>query len=427
MRKKIGCLLLSMAIGVSGLLPGVTAQAAGAGSESAKYVVVLDPGHGGTESGTSAVHDGKVYREEEINWRIANYTMQTLSTSPDIEVHLTKTKNQTMGLSKRVSVAKSYNADILVSQHIDDSDSSAVHGASVLVSKGTYRPSIAAKEKIFAGYVLEELGKLGITKRGLVYRMSENGSRYPNGGARDYYGIVAESVEQNFPGVIIEHAFVSNYYDATHFLSTNARLKKIGEADARAIIRYCQQLPAKKPSSVTPDVPNAFTGWKEKNGYSYYYINGIIQKNKILNLDDEIYYVNKNGQRQYGWQTVGQNTYFFQNDGKAQKGWMKLEGNYYFFNRRTGTLYKDIMLMSSNSRIYIFDKDGKRCKGWTEYRGKKYYINKYGYAHTGWLKVRSNWYYFHRKYAFMYRNRTAVTPSGKKYTFNSKGVCINRK
>jgi len=65
---------------------------------------------------------------------------------------------------------------------------------------------------------------------------------------------------------------------------------------------------------------------------------------------------------------------------------MKLEGNYYFFNRRTGTLYKDIMLISSNSRIYIFDKDGKRCKGWTEYRGKKYYINKYGYAHTGWLK-----------------------------------------
>ena len=97
MRKKIGCLLLSMAIGVSGLLPGVTAQAAGAGSESAKYVVVLDPGHGGTESGTSAVHDGKVYREEEINWRIANYTMQTLSTSPDIEVHLTKTKNQKIG------------------------------------------------------------------------------------------------------------------------------------------------------------------------------------------------------------------------------------------------------------------------------------------------------------------------------------------
>lgn len=68
--------MLSMAIGVSGLLSGVTALATGAGSESAKYVVVLDPGHGGTESGTSAVHDGKVYREEEINWRIANVRME---------------------------------------------------------------------------------------------------------------------------------------------------------------------------------------------------------------------------------------------------------------------------------------------------------------------------------------------------------------
>lgn len=56
--------------------------------------------------------------------------------------------------------------------------------------------------------------------------MSENGSTYPNGKARDYYGIVAQSVEQNIPGVIVEHAFVSSPYDAVNFLSTNAKLKK---------------------------------------------------------------------------------------------------------------------------------------------------------------------------------------------------------
>lgn len=46
---------------------------------TSKYVVVLDPGHGGNESGAGAVHNGKVYKEEEINWKIANYTMQALS------------------------------------------------------------------------------------------------------------------------------------------------------------------------------------------------------------------------------------------------------------------------------------------------------------------------------------------------------------
>ncbi len=265
--KKIGCLLLAMAVGLSGILSGVTTQAAEGTAETAKYVVVLDPGHGGAESGAGAIHNGKVYREEEINWKIANYTMQALSGSQDIEVHLTKKKNQSLGLMERVNVAKRYGADLLVSQHIDDSDSSAARGASVLLSRGTYRPAIAAKEKKFAGYVLEELNKLGISRRGLVYRMSENGSTYPNGKARDYYGIVAQSVEQNIPGVIVEHAFVSSPYDAVNFLSTNAKLKKIGEADARAIIRYCKQLPAKKPSSQTPVTPDTFTGWKEKDGF----------------------------------------------------------------------------------------------------------------------------------------------------------------
>ena len=193
--------------------------------------------------------------------------------------------------------------------------------------------------------------------------MSENGSTYPNGKARDYYGIVAQSVEQNIPGVIVEHAFISSPYDAVNFLSTNAKLKKIGEADARAIIRYCKQLPAKKPSSQTPATPDKFTGWKEKDGYYYYYVDSKRQRDKLLTLEDGIYYVNQNGQRQYGWQTVGQYKYYFMKDGKAAKGWLKVSGK---------------------------------------------------------------WYYLHKKYGYMYRNCTIKTSSGKVYTFNSRGVCTNK-
>lgn len=427
--KKICSLVLAATIAISSIGSGVTAMAATTTATTSKYVVVLDPGHGGNESGAGAVHNGKVYKEEEINWKIANYTMQALSQSSDIEVHLTKTKNQTVSLMKRVTTAKNYGADLLVSQHINDSDSSYSRGACVLVSSGTYRPSLAAKEKKFASYVLQELGKLGISKNGtgLLYRTSENGSTYPNGKIRDYYGIVAQSVEQNIPGVIIEHAFISSPYDAVNFLSTNAKLKKVGEADARAIIRYCKQLPAKKPTPAPTVAPDTFTGWKEKNGYFYYYINSKRQRNQILNLKDGIYYVNQKGQRQYGWHTVNGKKYYFQKDGKAQLGWMEKNGSYYYFDQTTGTMYKDIMMVSADGKLYIFGKNGKRCSRWTEYQGKKYFINKSGYAQTGWLKVSGKWYYFHKKKAYMYKNRTAVTSTGKKYIFNSKGVCTNRK
>lgn len=367
--KKISCMFLALAVGLSGILAGAPVQAAEK-NKTAKHVIVLDPGHGGAEDGAYAVHKGKVYREEIINWKIANYTMQALSKEPNIEVHLTKSKNRTMSLSARVSVAKKYDADLLVSQHIDDSDSSAARGASVLLSRGTYRPGLAAKEKKFAGYVLDELQKIGITKRGMLYRMSENGGRYPNGGVRDYYGIVAQSVEQNIPGVIVEHAFISSPYDAARFLGTDAALKKIGEADARAIVRYCQQVPAKKHSSTAapvtpaPVTPGKFTGWKLQGGYYYYYIDNVKQKNKLLNLKDGIYYVNKDGKRQYGTRTINKKTYYFQKDGKAKLGWMKIRGK---------------------------------------------------------------WYYFNRKSAYMYKNRIVPTSSGKKFYFNAKGVCTNRK
>lgn len=358
--KKISCMFLALVVGLSGILAGVPVQAAEKKTETAKHVIVLDPGHGGAEDGAYAVHKGKVYREEIINWKIANYTMQALKKESNIEVHLTKSKNSTMSLTARVNVAKKYDADLLVSQHIDDSDSSAARGASVLLSRGTYRSELAAKEKKFAGYVLNELQKIGITKRGLVYRMSENGGRYPNGGVRDYYGIVAQSVEQNIPGVIIEHAFISSPYDASHFLGTDAALKKIGEADARAIIRYCQQVPAKKHSSTVkvPTTTSKFTGWKLQGGYYYYYIDNVKQKNKLLKLSDGFYYVNKDGKRQHGTRTINRKTYYFQKDGKAKLGWMKIRGKWYYFNRKSAYMYKDRVVTTSSGKKFYFDAKG---------------------------------------------------------------------
>lgn len=73
------------------------------------------------------------------------------------------------GLSERVMIAKQYHADLLVSQHINDSESSSPNGASVMISKGTYRPKLAVQEKLFGSYVVEELKKLG-----LLYPLSGN-------------------------------------------------------------------------------------------------------------------------------------------------------------------------------------------------------------------------------------------------------------
>ena len=43
--------------------------------------------------------------------------------------------------------------------------------------------------------------------------------------------------------MIIEHAFISNASDVKNFLSSDAKLRRLAAADARAIVRYCDQLP----------------------------------------------------------------------------------------------------------------------------------------------------------------------------------------
>ena len=77
--KKIIGIVLAAAVEISSLSAGTSVYADSEITSVQKHVVVLDPGHGGGESGASAVYKGKVYREEEINWKIANYTMQALS------------------------------------------------------------------------------------------------------------------------------------------------------------------------------------------------------------------------------------------------------------------------------------------------------------------------------------------------------------
>ena len=62
--KKITGIILAAVVGISSLAAGASVYADSETTSVQKHVVVLDPGHGGGESGASAVYKGTVYREE---------------------------------------------------------------------------------------------------------------------------------------------------------------------------------------------------------------------------------------------------------------------------------------------------------------------------------------------------------------------------
>lgn len=199
-------------------------------------VVVLDPGHGGSDPGAISVIS--TY-ERDYNLKIAKYCKEELDKYKGISTYLTRTSNSTaLTLSQRADIAKNKNADILISMH-NNSGSASAKGCQVYVTQNTTQEKFYSGSKKLGNYICSNLNALGLVNRGVSTRnYGSGGGTYPFGGAWDYYGVIRNSMYNKIPGMIIEHAFVSNSSDVANFLSSDVKLKRLGVADAQAILKY---------------------------------------------------------------------------------------------------------------------------------------------------------------------------------------------
>ena len=213
-------------------------------SDDNKYVVVLDPGHGGSKTGTYREYEDFVIDEAVINFKISQYTLDALAEYPEIQVYMTKTtQNENPGITARVTFAVEKNADLFVSQHINATSADRTTAEGVLAMVPTvdethaFHKEIALLAQKLARKILDKLVGIGFDDDGFLYRLSGDNTRYEDGSLADYYGIVRLCRENNLPGTIIEHGFANNEHDAL-MLSADENLQKIGEADARGIVDY---------------------------------------------------------------------------------------------------------------------------------------------------------------------------------------------
>ena len=198
-------------------------------------VIVLDPGHGQSNGGdTGAVAYGA--NERDLNLAIAKACRDSLSAYDNVKIYMTRTTSVSpYTLSGLSDFAKSVNADYLISFHNNAAGSSSSHGAMVLVANPNYNSYVYNETNKLGNTILSQLSALGLYNRGNYIRYSENGTRYPDGSAADYYSIVYNGKINNIPQIIIEHAFMTNYSDYSNYLSSNSKLAALGQADARGI------------------------------------------------------------------------------------------------------------------------------------------------------------------------------------------------
>ena len=216
-------------------------------AKSGNVVIVLDPGHDASHVGTSSKFNGVTYNEYELTLKIAQYCKDALEQYDGVTVYLTRNSNQcpngasnaTDCNAQRVAYAKSVGADYFVSLHLNSYSDSSVGGAEIYYPNQNYRPDLSADGKGLAQSILDQLVDLGLTDRGVKIRNSEDGTTYEEDGSlADYYGVIRRCKEAGITGIIVEHAFLSGTSDFENFLSSDAKLQKLGEADATGIANY---------------------------------------------------------------------------------------------------------------------------------------------------------------------------------------------
>lgn len=225
------------------------------GANNGTLIVTLDPGHGGNDSGATQKWNGKTAMEKEMNLKIGLACREELNKYAGVKVYMTRDNDTYLGLSDRVKYAQSVNADLMVSLHINSADSSSARGELVIVPNGNYRPALLTESKKTASRILSNLENLGLHNRGYLQRNSSE-NKYPDGSKADYYSIIRNSTMANIPSMIVEHAFISNSSDYNTYLSSDAKLKQMGQADAKAIAAaYNLKLKSSNSAAAKGDAP----------------------------------------------------------------------------------------------------------------------------------------------------------------------------
>ena len=426
-------------------------------SNPGDIIVVLDPGHDDVSPG--AHYDG--YAEEDLVLKIAYYCKEELEKYPGVKVYMTRydgscpagistdhSEREGDCLQKRIDIAADKDADILLSFHLNAFGNSGANGAEVYYPNDNWKPGIGNAGHDVAQSIQKELVSIGLADRGIKDRTStDDEDNYPDNSQEDYYAICRKSKIAGFPGLIIEHAFISGAYDQAHFLSTERGLKALGTADARGIIDF-YNLDGKKGKWIeTPE------GWKYKqadgtfvtdrwmtiSGYRYcfykngtavtgvrkigrytYYFNDQCQMQTYWQEDNgKTYYLDQAGHMYFGMQMVEGKMYYFDpvtgvmNDGPA--GWTEIEGKKYY-RQADGSLARDQWLTIDGYR-YCFYRSGAPVVGFRTIGRYRYYFDDQGRMQTGWKDIAGKTYYFDGS-GHMYKGVHQI--DGKDYTFNSE-------
>ncbi len=242
------------------LLSGGSWRVPLAGLESANgdtnIAVVIDPGHGGADSG--AVAQGVV--EKDLNLDVGCRVAQILETH-GLKVKLTRADDHFVPLEARVALANALPGAVFVSIHFNDANGEGhavsrasgietyYSGAKQLAPAADLRWALFGGPKPAANPASVAAVQAGMMLAGCIQRALISGTAATDRGIKEAGYFVTRRVRG--PAVLVEGGFVSHPQEAQLLLEPAYR-QKIANSIAGGILRYLQTAPPAAGASSPP-------------------------------------------------------------------------------------------------------------------------------------------------------------------------------
>lgn len=229
------------------------------------FVVAVDAGHGGHDTGTMGLYG---LTEKKLNLDIAQRVARDLNRRAGIRAVLTRGDDTFLTLPERNEVAEKKKADIFVSIHINSAPSKSARGAEIYFVAPAGAES-AANNELNSGDAAHEFGLNGRDDADIVHMLldvnqqsvlarSEALAANILEEVRDRNLMPTRNVKQksfsvlrtiSMPSVLVECGFVSNREDARLLKSEDGR-ERIAHAVAEGVGDFLRANPPQRADAV---------------------------------------------------------------------------------------------------------------------------------------------------------------------------------
>lgn len=220
-------------------------------------VIVIDPGHGGTDPGANSTAG---VEEKSVTLAAAKRLSEILQERGRYQIVLTRADDSRLALEQRAKIARDAGADLFISLHADANEDANVRGGSIytLSEDGTERSAREAQSSgNYHNVYGEDLEKHGPDLSPILYDLAQKttlnrSARFADELLKHVKGVtvllnnshrVADLrvlLSPDVPAVLFELAFISNDEDAANLTSPQWRTKTM-TAVADSIDDYFKQ------------------------------------------------------------------------------------------------------------------------------------------------------------------------------------------